>query len=401
MRTTWTFHTPGKLVFGRGAVQHLGEIVRQLKVARALLITDKPLVHAGVAQTVCEPLAAAAVAVDVFDGGEPEPPIKAANAVIEAARAMRAEILIGVGGGSNMDIAKAAAVVFAHGGTVKDFAGDSIVPGPIFPLVLIPTTAGTGSEVTAASVLSDPEQGTKFSILSNHLRPHAALVDPLLTVSCPPRVTAGSGIDALTHAIEAYTAIDNESFPVPEGQRTVYQGRHAVVDLFAERAIQLIGCHLRRAVGDGRDIEAREGMSMAATFAGLAFSNSGVAAVHALEYALNQVAHIPHGTGCGLLLPYVMQFNLPVCRQRMARIAELLGDDMAGLDAASAAERAIGAVERLKADIGIPARMSEVGVRTEHLAGMAEKAFAVKRVLRVNPRSVTQNDLEAILQSAL
>jgi alcohol dehydrogenase class IV len=249
--------------------------------------------------------------------------------------------------------------------------------------------------------LSDPEQGTKFSILSNYLRPQVALVDPLLTVSCPPRVTAGSGIDALTHAIEAYTAIDNETFPVAEGQQTVYQGRHPMGDLIAERAIELVGRHLRRAVADGQDLDAREGMSLAATFAGLAFSNVGVAAVHALEYALNQVAHIPHGTGCGLLLPYVMRFNLPVRRRRMARIAELLGENVSGLDDASAAERAIAAVERLKAEIAIPARMGEVGVRTEHLSGMAEKAFAVKRVLRVNPRSASQEELEAILRSAL
>ena len=160
MRTTWSFHTPGKLIFGRGAVRQLGEIVARLKASRVLVVTDKPLVEAGVAAAIREPLAAAGATVEVFDGGEPEPPISAVNAVIAMARDVRAEVLIGLGGGSNMDIAKAAAVVLAHGGTVKDFAGDSIVPGPIFPLVLIPTTAGTGSEVTAASVLSDPEQGS-------------------------------------------------------------------------------------------------------------------------------------------------------------------------------------------------------------------------------------------------
>jgi alcohol dehydrogenase class IV len=401
MRNTWTFHTSGKLIFGRGAVRQLAEIVSQLKTNRVLLVTDKPLVAAGVAGAIRDPLIAAGAAVEVFDGGEPEPPISAVNAAIAMAQDVRAEFLIGLGGGSNMDVAKAAAVVLAHGRTVKDFAGDSVVPGPIFPLVLIPTTAGTGSEVTAASVLSDPEQGTKFSILSNYLRPQLALVDPLLTVSCPPRVTAGSGIDALTHAIEAYTAIDNEVFPAPEGQPTVYQGRNPAVDLFAERAIELIGRHLRRAVADGKDLDAREGMSLAATFAGIAFSNSGVAVVHALEYALNQVAHIPHGAGCGLLLPYVMRFNLPIRQQRMARIAQLLGENITGLDEPSAAELAIAAIKRLKADIGIPARMSEVGVRPEHLAGMAERAFAVKRVLRVNPRTASQDDLAEILRSAL
>ena len=303
MRTTWTFHNPGQLLFGRGAVGQLGEIAGQLGARRALIITDKTLVDAGLVEQVCSPLAGSDIDVEVFDGGEPEPPIHAVNAAIEMARDTKSDLLLGLGGGSNMDIAKAAAIVLAHGGAVKDYAGDQIVPGPIFPLVLIPTTAGTGSEVTAASVLCDTEAGSKFGILSNHLRPKVAIIDPMLTVSCPPKVTAASGIDALTHAVEAYTAIDNEAFPLPDGESTVYQGRHPLADILAERAIELVGRHLRRAVEDGSDLEARGGMALAAMLAGMAFSNVGVAVVHALEYALNQTAHTPHGLGCGLLLP--------------------------------------------------------------------------------------------------
>lgn len=282
-----------------------------------------------------------------------------------------------------------------------DYAGDQVVPGPVLPLILVPTTAGTGSEVTAAAVLSDPEQGIKFGILSNYLRPQAAIVDPLLTVSCPPQVTAGSGIDALTHAVEAYTAVDNETFPLPAGEQTIYQGRHPLGDLLAERAIRLVGRHLRNAVRDGDNLEAREGMSLAATLAGMSFSNVGVAVVHALEYALNKVAQTPHGTGCGLLLPFVMRFNAPARLKQMGNIAELLGQDVSGLDAESAAERAVAAVEQMKADIGIPARLRDVGVTSGQVAEMATAAFAVKRILRVNPRTVTQDDLQAILESAL
>ncbi len=183
-----------------------------------------------------------------------------------------------------MDLAKITAVLLAHGGKPLDYAGDDKVPGPILPLLCVPTTAGTGSEASAASVLSDTDNQMKVGILSNYLRPAAAVVDPLLTVSCPPKVTADSGIDALTHAIEAYTAVENADFPLPPGERSVYQGRHPFGDMLAEKAIGLIAAFLRRAVRDGSDLEAREGMALGATLAGMAFSNVGVALVHALEY---------------------------------------------------------------------------------------------------------------------
>lgn len=401
MRTTWSFQNAGQVIFGRGAAAQLGEIAGQLSAQRVLIVTDTTLVDAGVVDQVRTPLIDAGVAVEVFDGGEPEPPVYAVDAAIDIARETGADLLLGLGGGSNMDIAKAAAAVLAHGGEVMDYAGDQIVPGPVFPLVLVPTTAGTGSEVTAASVLCDSETGSKFGILSNYLRAKVAVVDPLLTVSCPPSVTAASGIDALTHAVEAYTAIDNEDFPLPEGERTVYQGRHPLADVLAERAIELVGQHLRRAVEDGNDLEAREGMALGALLAGMSFSNVGVAVVHALEFALNQAAHTPHGLGCGLLLPYVMEFNAPARLQRTAKIAELLGEDISGLNEESAADRAIVAVKQLKADIGIPAGLSDVGVQAEQIPEMAELTFRIKRILRVNPRDVTEEDLEAILNSAL
>jgi alcohol dehydrogenase class IV len=264
----------------------------------------------------------------------------------------------------------------------------------------VPTTAGTGSEVSAASVLTDTDNHIKVGILSNYLRPRVAVVDPLLTVSCPPKVTADSGIDALTHAIEAYTAVDNATFPLPAGERTVYQGRHPMGDVLAEKAIALIGANLRRAVARADDLDAREGMALGATLAGMAFSNVGVAAVHALEYPVGGATHCSHGAGNGLLLPYVMRFNLPARRQRFATIARLLGENVTGLDEAEAAEAAVTAVERLRTDIGIPNRLRELGVAKEQLRPFAEKAFGIKRILRVNPRPVTVDDLEGILQAA-
>jgi alcohol dehydrogenase class IV len=300
-----------------------------------------------------------------------------------------------------MDLAKITATVLAHGGTPGMYLGDSRIPGPVLPLFCLPTTAGTGSEVSAAAVLTDTENQMKVSTLSNYLRPQVALIDPLLTVSCPPKVTADSGIDALTHAIEAYTAVDNAAFPLPHGERSVYQGKTPLADAFAERAIALIGQHLRRAVKDGQDLEAREGMALAATLAGLAFSNAGVAVVHALEYPVGGATHCSHGAGNGLLLPYVMRFNLPARPKQFARIAELLGEDVRALGEGEAAERAVTAVEKLRADVGIPARLRDLGVTEGQLRGFAEKAFGVKRILRVNPRAVSQEDLEGILRAAL
>jgi alcohol dehydrogenase class IV len=400
-RTVWTFTGPGTLVFGRGSTSNLSEIARRHQFTRFSIVSDRQLGDAGVVDQVIAPLREAGCAIDVFEGGEPDAPVPAVEAAVNQIRAFQPHAILGLGGGSNMDLAKAAACVVAHGGSPRDYAGDQLIPGPIFPLILLPTTAGTGSEVTAAAVLHDIERGTKFGILSNHLRPLFAIVDPLLTASCPPSVTADSGIDALTHAVEAYLAVDNESFPLPPGEATVYQGHTPFTDIFAERAISLIGAYLQRAVHDGADREAREKMSLAATTAGYAFSNSGVATVHALEYALGPVAKIPHGRGCGMLLPYVMQFNAPVHGQRMRRIGELLGVDVAGQSDGDACESVIATVRQLRKSIGIPDRLSEVGVSAEHLESMAEQAAGVKRILRVSPRAVAAPDLRSILETAL
>ena len=401
MRTTWNFNTAGQLVFGRGAIDQLGEIANRLGVKRALVITDGPLVKVGLVDRVKSPLAAAGCAVEVFDGGRPDPPIHEVENAAALARDFGADVLIGLGGGSNMDLAKATAAVLAHGGSCRDYAGDQVVPGPVFPLICVPTTSGTGSEVTAAAVMCDDEAGAKFALLSNYLRPLVALVDPALIDSCPASVTADSGIDALTHAVEAYTAVDNETFPLPAGEKTIYQGRHPLGDVLAEQAIELVGRYLRRAVSDGADHEARDGMALAATTAGMSFSNVGVALVHAMEYALASAAHAPHGRGCGLLLPYVMRFNKPTRIAQMIRIATLLGEDINGLDDQEAAERGVVAVEKLKADIGIPARLSDLGLGSDAVAPIAETAFGVKRILRVNPREVTQQAVVDILEAAL
>ena len=400
MRTTWTFHSAGSLAFGRHAAGQLGDIARRFLARRVFVVTDTVLAKVGIVEAAIRPLRDAGVAVEVFDGGQAEAPLGLIAPCAAAAKRFGPDALLGLGGGSNMDVAKMTAVLLAHGGDARDYLGDDRIPGPTVPLICVPTTAGTGSEVSGAAAFTDTDNAVKVGCLSNHLRPRVAVVDPPLTVSCPPKVTADSGIDALTHAIEAYTAVDNADFPLPPGERSVYQGRNPMGDMFAERAIRLVGAYLRQAVHRGDDLEAREGMALAATLAGLAFSNVGVALVHALEYPVGGATDCSHGAGNGLLLPYVMRFNLPARVAGFARVAEWLGEDVRGLNVDAAAERAVAAVERLRADISIPARLRDLGAREDQLPEFAAKAAAIKRILRVNPRPVTAADCEAIYRAA-
>lgn len=397
MRTTFTFRSAGNLLFGRNAVRELGGVLDRIGSKRVFVVTDQVLARVGIVDQVKE---AAGRPIEVFDGGEPEPSLGMIRTGIAAAKEFRPDTIVGLGGGSNMDAAKLAAVVLGHGGDVLDYVGENKVPGPVMPLVCVPTTAGTGSEVSQAAVFTNTDIQLKVSVVSYYLRPTAAVVDPLLTVSCPPKVTADSGIDTLTHAIEGFTAVDNATYPLPPGETSVYQGKNPLADMCAEKAITLVGKYLRRAVRDGKDLEARDGMALAATLGGLAFSNAGVALVHAMEYPVGAAVHVSHGAGNGLLLPFVMRYNAPVRQEEFGYIAELLGDDTTGEFEAGAAEAAIMAVEQLKRDIGIPSRLRDIGVKEEMLAVFAEKAFSFKRLMRVNARYPTQADIAQIYRAA-
>lgn len=399
-RDSWSFFSAGRIVFGSGSVKQLGQLVQPWKTSRALIIADAALVKAGIVAQVVDPLRSLGLAVDVFDGGEPEPSFAIAEAAIAKGQASRPDVLLGVGGGSNMDLAKVVATVLTHGKTCRDFAGFGNVPGPVMPLVCLPTTAGTGSEVSHAAVLTDTENQMKISILSHYLRPALAVVDPLLTLTCPPRATADSGIDALTHAIEGMTATRYNELNVPANEPFPYDGKQPIADCMAEKAIELVGKHLVTAVREPGNVAAREGMALAATLGGLAFSNSAVAAVHALEYPLGGALHCSHGAGNGLLLPYVMRYNLATRIPEFAKIAKLLGEDTSGLSEEAAAERAITAVERLRKDIGIPERIRDIGGKPEQLPTFAKKSFAIKRLMLLNARQPTEEDLLAILQAA-
>ena len=376
----FSFHGAASLVVGRGAVAALGTLVAdRLRVRRVFVVSDETLAAAGLLDRVVGPLRAAGLAVEAWTGCVPEPPGEVVEAAATAARAFAPDGVVGLGGGSNLDTAKLVALLLTHGGSLGDYVGDSRIPGPVLPLVCVPTTAGTGSEVSPAAVYTDTARQIKVSCLSPHLRPALAVVDSALTDGCPAKVSADAGIDALTHAVEAYTACGQAEFQARAGGATVYQGKNPLADLMAAEAIRLVGRCLTRAVLTPTDLDARDGMALAGTLGGLAFSNAGVALVHAMEYPVGGAVHVSHGAGNGLLLPYVMRFNAGVRAEALGEIGGLLG-------AEATVEGAIRAVEELRAAVGIPTRLRDLGVTEAMLPGFADKAFAIQRLMRVNPR---------------
>ncbi|MBA7662092.1 Long-chain-alcohol dehydrogenase 1 [subsurface metagenome] len=326
----------------------------------------------------------AGLLIEVFADSEPEPTLPKLNDTANQLRGNTYDLLVGLGGGSSMDTAKGLSVLLTHGGVGQDYIGVGKVPGPGIPVFAIPTTAGTGSEVTNIAVFGDPEKELKLGMVSPYLLARLALVDPTLTYNCPPEVTAASGIDALVHAIECYTSTKANNF----------------TDALALEAMRLIVGSLRTAVSNGSDEEARNHMSEGALLAGIAFGNASVAVVHALAHLLGSRFHVPHGVANGLLLPYVMECNLPANLPRYAVIAQMLGEEIEGLSFREAAERGVEAVKTLAMDINIPLHLQALGVPREALEGMAVATMDVTRLLANNPKKLTLADVRAIWENA-
>lgn len=398
MRNVWNFSTAGKLVFGNNAIQGLGKLMQSLTEKTTLVITDPGIKAAGILETALAAMKQEGVSYVVYDQSEPEPRVEKAVEAYEFAKNQNCGAIIGLGGGSSIDLSKVVAILLTYGGSPKDYFGEFQVPGPVLPLVAIPTTSGTGSEVTPAAVLTDLQANLKIGISDNFIRPLIALVDPMLTVKMPPAVTASTGIDALAHAVEAYTAIGYE-YLLAEGE-ALYQGTNDLTDALAVKAIKLISENLRLAVDQGQNVEARSNMALGSVLAGMAFSNAGVGAAHAIAYPVGAVTHAPHGVLCGLLLPHVMEYNVPVALDRFTRIAELMGENINGLDQFEAAMLSVKAVKRLINDVKITATLRGLGVAEEKLPELAEKTLVVGRLLRNNPRRLAASDIEGILRNA-
>ena len=384
--TPFTFNTTGSIQFGAGKVAALGDLARARIGRRVMLVTDPGMVATGLVARATAALAAADVAVELFQDVAADPPEAVILAAAGQAHAAGVEGVIGFGGGSSLDVAKLVAVLAAAGGeTLGSMYGIGNVRGPRLPLILVPTTAGTGSEVTPISIVTTGAS-QKMGVVSPVLLPDIALLDPELTLGLPAPITAATGIDAMVHAIEAYASVNPNNNPI---------SRHLAV-----QALQLLGGALLTAVRNGGDIAARSAMLLGSTLAGQAFANSPVAAVHALAYPLGGHFHIPHGLSNALVLPHVLRFNCVVAPQPYAELAPHVFPALGKLEGQERAEAFCAALAGLSRDCGLPQTLREMRIDRDVLPMLAADAMKQTRLLGNNPRPLTEADALAIYSAA-
>lgn len=375
----FTFSVPVDLTFGVGTIATLGDKVRGLG-RRVQVITDRGLVAAGVAEQVIEVLKRSGLEVVLFTEVEENPKDTTCIKATEQYLNEGCEVVIGLGGGSPMDVAKLVAIMAANPGKhPREFEGKDKFANDPKPLVHVPTTAGTASEVTYFAVVTDTERIFKFTVVSNKIPPRIAVLDPALTVGKPPGLTAATGMDALTHAIESFTnRVDNP-----------------ISDAMAIRAISLIGGALRKAVVQGQDLQARSDMLLGSLLAGMAFTQTRLGLVHAMSHPISAYFGVPHGVANALLLPAVLEFNLFGAIEKTAEIGRLLGEDLSGLSSVGAGRAGVEAVRRLSDDVGIPHWLKDVGVRADKIDVMADDTLKSGNI-PVNPRLVKKQDVVAL-----
>lgn len=378
------FRTAGTLITGPGSIAEVGEQAKKLEATKVIIVTDKIIRETGLLSKVTEPLAAAGLEADIIDDVVPEPPFENLEQLAAQIEGKGYNLLVGVGGGSTLDITKVLSIMLTNKEDVRDFVGIDKVKNPGISTILVPTTAGTGSEVTYNAIFTDTRDKVKKGIVSPYLLPSVAIVDAELTLTVPPAVTAATGMDALVHAVESYTAIR-------AGELT---------DGIALQAIKLISRSIRKAVYNGKDLKAREDMAMGSLLAGISLGNAGVGAVHALAYPLGGKFKVPHGVANSLLLPYVMKYNVVADLEKFAEVAEALGENIEGLSLREAADRAVTALAQLSQDVGIPSSLKEVGVIASDIPALAEEASKVDRLLNNNPRWLTVKEIQKIYEEA-
>lgn len=374
---------PAHTLIGQGSIGEIPKFMNSAGVHRALVVTDKGLVKLGTVKLVTDVLDANSLPYTVYDSVEPNPSVRIVNEAFELFKSSGADFLVAVGGGSPIDVSKAVSILAANGGDIRDYCGVAKSSKPGAPIVAINTTAGTGSEVTRAYVVTDEEKKIKMVMVDNNCMAYLAIDDPDLMVGMPPSLTAATGMDALTHAVEAFLC--NVHTPFSDGA--------------AIEAIRLVSKSLRRATEYGRDINARTDMCWAEYLAGLAFSNSGLGLVHAIAHQLGGMYHTPHGVANAILLPFVMEFNLPYRTARIARIGHAwFDDDTEGLTDVEAAKHAIDNIRRLSAAIGIP-NLCDTPFNPKDIPLMAENALKDATAAN-NYVKATKQDVEAILMNA-
>lgn len=378
------FSTCRTLSVQRGGAARLADKVSAMECVSALVVTDEGLLRSGVLQPALDGLKAAGISVAVFSGVQADPPESVIHEAAAAARGVSADCVIGFGGGSSMDVAKLVALLACGNEALGDVYGVGLVKGPRLKLFLVPTTAGTGSEVTPISIVTTGE-GQKKGVVSPVLLPDLALLDADLTLGLPPHVTAATGIDAMVHAIEAYTS---------------KRLKNPISDCLARDALRLLSQSLHRACKNGSDIQAREDMLLGACLAGIAFANAPVAAVHALAYPIGAQFHVPHGLSNSLVLSAVARFNLPAAHAEYAQLLDIVKPGHQG-DGAAKAEAFVAYLASLAPSVGLPTTLREVGIGSKDIPVLASDAMKQTRLLVNNPREVTESDAAAIYSEVL
>jgi alcohol dehydrogenase len=389
---------PHEILFGKGQSGAIGAVAARFG-NRALVCTDARFAGTESFMQIRAAIQATGAEVLVYDQVQPDLPKNSVARCAAEVQGFNPDLVIGVGGGSCLDMAKCTALVLTHGGRLDDYYGEFKVPGPILPVIAMPTTAGTGSEVTPVAVITDPDRTLKVGISSPHLIPSVAICDPDLTMSCPPGLTAIAGADAMTHAIEAFTAARRQ--PTAElAQKHVFIGKSALTDHFALLAIRLLGRSLIKACTDGADEAARADVMMGALAAGCAFGTAGTAAAHAIQYPAGALTHTAHGLGVATLLPYVMAYNRDAALDAMGEIAEALGIDGRNMDPRRLADAAIAEVARIFKTIGITPTLAALGLPEDKVEWTAETAMGIERLLKNNPRPIDLPDLKRLVAAA-
>ena len=377
---------PDSLLFGTGQRRSIGLAATSLGKS-ALVCTDRRFAATSEMAEMVSILERTGIAVQVFADTEAELPIDGIETCAVQFRDLSPDMVIGIGGGSCLDLAKLVSLLLTHGGDLSRYYGEQKVPGPIRPVIAVPTTAGTGSEVTPVAVLGDRRRELKVGISSPYLIPAIAICDPELTVTAPPSLSAIAGADAMTHAIEAVSAVRHPVTP-ELGFRRVFVGKNEISDYNALHAIHLISRSLPIVVGNGSDLQARSDLMLGSTVAGLAFGVAGTAAAHAIQYPVGALTKTAHGLGVAALMPYVMEFNRPACCESFAAIARAMGAE--GRDETALADHAVAMVRDLFRTIGIPLTLAELGVTKDKIEWIAEKTLLSTRLVQNNPVPLTR-----------
>ena len=388
---------PETVLFGDGMIDALPEMAGRFG-DKILICTDKIVSAFSVVSSIIDQMRAGGATVVVFEDTAPELPVDCVHDCMDRQEGFVPDVVIGIGGGSCVDLAKLVALALRHGRELDQFYGENLVPSATIPVIAVPTTAGTGSEVTPVAVLDDKSRELKVGISSRFLVPKIALVDPALTATCPAGLSAASGADALTHAIEAFTAVQREPASDLEAAQ-VFVGKNDLSDLFAREAITLISDNLETVVKDGANLGARNRMAYGAMLAGMAFGAAGTSAAHAIQYPIGALTKTAHGLGVAALMPYVMAYNRPSCTTEFAQIATAMGV-VSGTES-ERADRAVFRVAELFAAVGIPKTLPELGVTKDQLDWIVDRSLLPARLVNNNPRPLERQGIQEIVNDAM